>query len=619
VPPENDPAEQPPTSRRPGKPGDAPLAPAADSRPTVPDRRRVPPPETRPDAGAAPTARLPRRPVPPANTAPPRNAAPAAGPRRPTSPADGATPTQQRPAQPRPTQPGATQPIRPINRQGLIRPASPAGSPSAGGPTRAAAPATAATPDEAVPPVDRGVHRRGGLFGRKGDDKSARRKEAGRAQAVRTEARRANPPVATDDDPARRTDGSDAASRHLDPDQVFARLAAATAHLEPPFAVLDRAAFRANAVALSRRAAGMPIRMASKSLRCRTPMIEAMSLDGFAGVLGYSLAEAIWLTGDDAFRDVVVAYPTADRTALARLVNSEVLAERVTLMVDSIDHLDLIDSVAKPGRRPTLRVCIDMDASLRSGNGRLHIGVRRSPIHTPADAAVIARRIGLRPGFEVAGLMSYEAQIAGLGDAPPGRFWRGAAIRWMQRRSWKELVARRGAVVDAVRSSLAQVGASPPSFINAGGTGSIERTITDPVVTEVAAGSGLFGPTLFDAYRAFTPRPAALFALPVTRRPARGWVTVAGGGWVASGPPGTDRLPTPVYPPGLSYAPTEGAGEVQTPLHGEAADLLNVGDRVWFRHAKAGELSEHVDVLHIVDGNRIVDVVPTYRGEGKVF
>ena len=48
---------------------------------------------------------------------------------------------------------------------------------------------------------------------------------------------------------------------------------------------------------------------------------------------------------------------------------------------------------------------------------------------------------------------------------------------------------------------------APLRFVNGGGTGSIERTAAEPAVTEVAAGSGLFGPTLFDTYRAFKPAP----------------------------------------------------------------------------------------------------------------
>src|SRR5690606_35978811 len=156
-------------------------------------------------------------------------------------------------------------------------------------------------------------------------------------------------------------------------------------------------------------------------------------------------------------------------------------------------------------------------------------------------------------------------------------------------------------------------------FVNGGGTGSVEKTARDAAVTEIAAGSGLFHPRLFDGYRSFRGRPAALFALPVVRRPGPDVVTVLGGGYPASGPPGADRLPQPYLPAGLRYHPHEGAGEVQTPLIGPAARELRVGDRVWFRHAKAGELCERFDVLHLVAGDRLVGEAPTYRGEGRAF
>jgi D-serine deaminase-like pyridoxal phosphate-dependent protein len=399
--------------------------------------------------------------------------------------------------------------------------------------------------------------------------------------------------------------------------ETFDRLAAATADLDPPFAVIDRAAFRHNAAALVGRARGKPIRLASKSVRSRPLLAEVLAMDGFAGVLAYSLPEALWLAESDRFADVLVGYPSADRGALARLASSDRLAERVTLMVDSIDQLDLVDAVVPPGRRPIIRLCLDIDASLRVGP--LHLGVRRSPVHTPANAAELARRIAPRPGFRLVGLMSYEAQIAGVGDRPPGRPLRGRLVQLLQRRSGAELAARRAAVVAAVSRVLEHQGAGPLGFVNGGGTGSVEKTSAERAITEVAAGSGLFGPVLFDHYRGFDVRPAALFALPVVRRPARDWVTVAGGGWVASGAPGTDRLPVPVHPAGLRTTSTEGAGEVQTPLHGAGANALKIGDRVWFRHAKAGELCEHVDLLHVVDGRRIVDQVPTYRGEGRAF
>ncbi|HKT04970.1 MAG TPA: amino acid deaminase/aldolase, partial [Rugosimonospora sp.] len=190
---------------------------------------------------------------------------------------------------------------------------------------------------------------------------------------------------------------------------------------------------------------------------------------------------------------------------------------------------------------------------------------------------------------------------------------RGAAIRAMQRRSGAELLRRRGAAVAAVREH------ADLEFVNGGGTGSVATTSADPAVTEVTAGSGLYGPTLFDGYRAWRPEPAACFALPVVRRPAPGMATVLGGGWIASGAADPSRQPLPWLPTGLRLIPAEGAGEVQTPLTGPVADQLRVGDRVWFRHAKAGELCEHLEALHLVEGDRIVSVEPTYRGERQAF
>jgi D-serine deaminase-like pyridoxal phosphate-dependent protein len=391
-----------------------------------------------------------------------------------------------------------------------------------------------------------------------------------------------------------------------------ARLDAATTTLDPPFALLDVAAFDANARDLARRADGLPVRVASKSLRCRWALDRALADGSTRGVMCFTLPEALWLA-DLGHDDLLVAYPTVDRGALARLVADEDTARRITVMVDHTDQLDVVDAVASPRTRPAVRVCLDLDASLRLLDGRLHLGVRRSPVHSPADVRRLAEAVVGRPGFELDGLMAYEAQIAGVGDTPAGQPWKAAAIRAMQRRSAEELADRRPAAVAAIRE-IADL-----RFVNGGGTGSIETTRREEVVTEVTAGSGYYGPALFDDYSTFLPEPAALFALPVVRRPAPGTVTLLGGGYLASGPGDAARLPRPYLPAGLSLVGTEGAGEVQTPVTGAAADRLAIGDRAWFRHAKAGELCERFDALHLLDGDEVVDAVPTYRGEGRTF
>jgi D-serine deaminase-like pyridoxal phosphate-dependent protein len=390
-----------------------------------------------------------------------------------------------------------------------------------------------------------------------------------------------------------------------------ARLDRATGHLEAPVAVVDLAAFDDNAAALAARAGGKPIRVASKSVRCRALLERVLGRPGWHGVMAYTLPEAIWLVRAGVTDDVLVAYPTVDKAALAELGKDTELAAAITVMVDHLGHLNLIDSVLPPDRRPQLRVCMDLDASWRPA-GRLHVGVRRSPVHSAAQAGALAARLVARPGFRLVAMMSYEAHIAGVGDAPPRQALRAGVIRMIQRRSLGELLARRGAAVAAVREH------ADLEYVNGGGTGSLALTSADPSVTEVTAGSGLYGPTLFDAYRSWRPAPAALFALPVVRRPAPGIATVLGGGWVASGPAEKSRLPTPWLPAGLRYRSDEGAGEVQTPLIGAAADDLRPGDRVWFRHAKAGELCEHVNELQLIDGDT-AQPAPTYRGEGHAF
>jgi D-serine deaminase-like pyridoxal phosphate-dependent protein len=411
--------------------------------------------------------------------------------------------------------------------------------------------------------------------------------------------------------------------------ELYERLERATAELEAPFALVDLDALWANADDLLRRAAPKPIRLASKSVRCRALQERVLARPGFAGTLAFTLPEALWLAAHGV-EDLVVAYPTADRHALRALalLTAERPATRVTVMVDSLEQLDLIDRALGGSRSDgdaPLRVCIDLDAGWWTLGGRVRIGAKRSPVHTPEQAAALARAVLARDGFRLVGVMSYEAQIAGLGDTPPGRPFRARAIRAVQALSARELAVRRAAAVAAVEQAMGEADGKsgerpvPLQFVNGGGTGSLESTAAEAAVTEVTAGSGLYGPTLFDAYRAFAPRPAALFALPVVRRPGPGVITALGGGYLASGPADRARLPRPHLPAGLRLDSQEGAGEVQTPLLGGAAEDLAIGDRVYLRHAKAGELCERFSSLYLLEGERIVDEVPTYRGEGQCF
>jgi D-serine deaminase-like pyridoxal phosphate-dependent protein len=391
-------------------------------------------------------------------------------------------------------------------------------------------------------------------------------------------------------------------------ERTYEELERIFAGVDAPFAFVDLDAMWSNADEMIRRAQGTPIRVASKSVRCRSLLDALLERDGFQGLMTFTLPESLWLHGH-GFDDLLLAYPTADRAALAVFRRVEDDGAPI-LMVDSVEHLDLIESAAGGGSRQ-IRVCIEVDLSWWPLGGRVKIGVKRSPVRTPAQAQALAREIARRPGIELAALMGYEAHIAGLGDRPLGKPLQEPVIRFIKRRSAAEIAERRAAVVAAVRE------VAPVAIVNGGGTGSIHTTTQEDAVTEITAGSGLYAPTLFDRYSSFRLTPAAMFAMPVVRRPSPSVATLLGGGYPASGAAGRDRLPSPHLPRGLRVDPLEGAGEVQTPVLGAAAASLRVGANVYLRHAKAGELCERFNTLYLVSGGEIADQVPTYRGEGR--
>jgi D-serine deaminase-like pyridoxal phosphate-dependent protein len=398
------------------------------------------------------------------------------------------------------------------------------------------------------------------------------------------------------------------------PEQSHQRYERIFAEVEAPFAFVDLDAMWANADSTLERARGKPVRVASKSVRCRALLQAILDRDErFRGLMTYTLPETLWLA-EQGFEDLLLAYPTADSGALEELALRSAAhpAGAPIVMVDCVEHLDAIEAVLGAAAAP-VRVCVDIDASWWALGGRIKIGPKRSPVHTVEQAVALAREIEARPQIELDALMAYEGQISGVGDRPPGRRLRGAAIRFMQRRSAIELAERRAAIVAAL-SEFVEL-----QVVNGGGTGSLELTGAEGAVTEVTAGSGFYAPALFDHYSRFTLTPAAGFALPIVRKYAPRVATALGGGYLASGAGDQGRLPVPWLPPGLGFDPEEGAGEVQTPLVGDAAATLAVGDRAYLRHAKAGELCEHFKTLHLVEGEQIVDIVPTYRGDGQAF
>ncbi|MEZ4433781.1 MAG: alanine racemase [bacterium] len=384
------------------------------------------------------------------------------------------------------------------------------------------------------------------------------------------------------------------------PLQDLARLAAA---LPRPAALVDLDAFDHNLAALVAAAAGRPIRIATKSLRHRALIRRALDRGAphLRGLMCHHPAEAAWLAAH-GFDDLLVAYPTTDPAALAAMASAVAAGATIRVVADDPAHLAALDRAAAAAGC-TLDALVDVDLSPRLGP--LHLGVRRSPLRTPAAAAAFARAAAASPRVRLVGFMAYEAHIAGLphslANAAFKRLARPAAAR------------RRAAIAAALRDA-----GVPLTLVNGGGTGSVASSAADPALTELTAGSALLASHLFDGV-GLDLAPALFIALEVARRPDARHVTCNKGGLIASGAPGPDRLPRPVWPPGLRPLGMEGAGEVQTPFRCPPGHGLAIGDTVLLRPAKAGEPAERFDRYHLVHAGAVVAVEPTYRGEGQHF
>jgi D-serine deaminase-like pyridoxal phosphate-dependent protein len=348
--------------------------------------------------------------------------------------------------------------------------------------------------------------------------------------------------------------------------------------VQPPFAFVDLDGLWPNAADLLRRSRGKPIRIASEAIRSRPVLQRLLDLDpGFQGALTFSLPETLWLW-EHGLRDLVVAYPTTDRACLTRLarITSADPEQAPVVMVDSLEHVELVEESASPFVAP-VRVAIDLDLSWQPLRGLVKFGPTRSAVRTPEQAVALAQEIDRREHTKLVGVRAYEGQIAGVGDSVPGKGFNNLVVRAMQAASAKELEERRSEIVSAL------TGVAELEFVCGGGTGSIERTAAEWAVTEVAGGSGFYAPVTADHYRAFQPRPAAMFAMPVTRSSGRSEV------------------------PGARRVLSSGSGGSR------------IGERAYFRDLHAAELCERFDRLFLLTGTTIRDEVPTYRGEGKSF
>jgi len=383
------------------------------------------------------------------------------------------------------------------------------------------------------------------------------------------------------------------------------------AGIAKPFAYVNLDLLDANIASIAAAARGKKVRVASKSIRSVEVLRRIMQADGlFQGVMCYTAKEAAFLL-KHGFDDLLIGYPVWNEAEIAALLKLAGHERTVVFMVDSISHVEQLERLAA-GSGICAKLCIDIDMSAHYPG--LHFGVWRSPLHSWTQAKLIVERILQSKQLKLDGVMGYEAQIAGVGDNVAGQRLKNGIIRFLKRRSIKEVAMRRVEVLRGIRQLGAEL-----RFVNAGGTGSMDSSSLEAGVTEITAGSGFYSPALFDHYASFHYMPAAGFAVEVVRKPRGSIVTCLGGGYAASGAAVADKMPQPHLPQGLKLLPLEGAGEVQTPLRVPRGLELNIGDPVFFRHAKAGELCERFTKLYAIAGNAIVDEYATYRGEGECF
>ena len=378
-----------------------------------------------------------------------------------------------------------------------------------------------------------------------------------------------------------------------------------------PFAFLDLDLLEQNIRQVMALARGKRVRLASKSLRSVAVIRRILEVDScFQGVMCYTAREAAYLASQ-GFDDLLIGYPTWNEQDIVAIARATAAGTHITLMVDSTEHVKQIETVA--ARFGTsLPLCLEADMSMDLPG--LHFGVWRSPVRTPEQARSVLEQILASPHVWLDGLMGYEAQIAGVGDNFSGHKVKNAIVQVLKRRSIQEIAERRAAFVELVKSYGFSL-----RFVNGGGTGSIATTCTEQVVTEITVGSGFYAPALFDNYRDFRYQPAAGFAIEIVRYPRPHIYTCLGGGFIASGSVGPEKQPQPYLPRGAKLVPLEGAGEVQTPIQYTGSEPLKIGDPVFMRHSKAGELCERFTHLLLVSNGAIVDEIMTYRGDGQCF
>lgn len=383
-----------------------------------------------------------------------------------------------------------------------------------------------------------------------------------------------------------------------------------------PCAFVDLDAFDSNLDKLLEplKGSGKTMRIASKSVRC-VDLLERIFKRGggyVKGVMCFMAEEADFLSSQ-GFDNLLVAYPSVQKPDMELMAAMAKRGVDVSIMIDCAEHVQALGAAGRAAG-VELQAIIEVDMSYRPLGEPTHIGLRRSTVRTGREALALVREAERTGGVRVVGIMGYEAQIAGLADENPFSQALNPIRKAIKALSKPDVKRIRKSVVEHLRRNGVEL-----RIVNGGGTGSVDFTSGDDSCTEVTAGSGFYCPHLFSYYSNLDLTPAAFFALQVVRIPLEGMVTCAGGGYVASGEMGLDRLPVPYLPRGSKLTKLEAVGEVQTPVILKKGTDVGIGAPIIFRHAKAGELTERFNSLLLVRNKEIVGEAKTYRGMGECF
>ncbi|MDO5769054.1 MAG: alanine racemase [Psychrobacter sp.] len=379
-----------------------------------------------------------------------------------------------------------------------------------------------------------------------------------------------------------------------------------------PSAWLDLDALDANIKRVNQMIGDTQLRVATKSVRCIDVLKYVREHSpNFLGLMSYSARESVYLL-EQGFDNILCAYPTLDKEAIAQTLSFVNQGAVMVWMVDNFEQWQLLEDVGRE-HNTVLDVCLDINMSMTLP--KIYFGTKRSRLFTIADVKKLLKTTKKFKHSKVTAMMGYEGQIAGLPEHLPDKAMLAPAIRGLKSLSKKQVSSRRPKIADWLNSN-----GYPLSIVNGGGSGSMLFTCAQPEVTEITVGSAYYYPALFsymDSMQDFSP--AAGFVLPVTRHPEPKVITCHGGGFIASGALGTDKAPLIVYPENLSILNDEGFGEVQTPMQAKGKLTVGIGDYVWCQHSKAGELCEHFNELITYRRNKACGTMQTYRGAGQCF